>query len=1481
MGQSFPYQLAFAGLLARHLATPLDLPALLDDVVQLLHEHLPLEAALFFIPEEEGWCLMAARDAQGASLLKAEAVPETVGAQREHTSARTGTLLPRTAGELPPPPLARLNSGGGRWVIPLIKEDKLLALLDLYPAQPLSQAEEELLDSLQSPLVTVLHRAHQPRRFDPEPEESLLNGQPASARSASFELLHHSLTKIAQAKNVSGILQLIADYVQASGWQRVAVTLRDRHYFRVTHLASAGLTQEEHQHLIQTAKHGNVWFERLGPDYERFRHDGWYYLPARDPAVRALGLGGLESKTERSGEGTWHPEDILYMPLRDHTGHPIGLVVMDDPEDEQAPTVERMRPLQLFVRNAALMLDNRRLQWESARRLAATQLVQETAALVSASRGAQEIVQHLIEKLSSRFDYPMVAVYLREGDTFVLTGQIGYPEWTNFDLINQQAGVVGRAVRDKAVQWVPDVSEDPDYVMGNSDVVSEVAIPLLHSNEVLGLINVESTVSRPLTLEDKELLATLGEQLATAITNAQLFRDMQRHALQVKTASELSRHITSILSIEQLLSEVVQLIRRNFGYYHVHIFLHSREHERWVMYAASGEAAAELRGRGYSFAPDEGIVGHVGATGMVLLVPDVAQDQRYISHPLLPKTRAQLGIPLRLGNQVLGVLDVHTDVPHGLTESDRELLESLANQIAVALNNAQLFSEVETQLAERERLYQASFAISSAQSVEEVLEAVMRPLAAPHLIRAGLLIPEHGEEGLGIETVPEVLEVAAIWNPTARPLLIQPNTRLRAETMPSLHNMVTDYVQVVSNVQEDERLDPVTRAIISQLGVNSLALVPLRGGKYVMGWLLLMSNRLNALDEKLLKPYQTLADQAALAVERVELLSQTQLRAERLSVLNTLASNVISSLDLQKTLEDSVQAMAQLFRVRQSGLLLFEQGNTRSRLVAQYREDGFRHTQTIYVPIKGNPLTERLLETRAPVYIKQISTDPLAIRIREGTHPRSYTAMLVVPLLSRDRVIGSISLDIVGEERHLDPEEINLAQTIAAHIATAVENAKLFEEATRRAYNMETASQVGQQLTKISDEEQLMREVVQLICDRFDFYYVGIYLQSEESGRLVLREGSGTLGRAMKSRRIVLWPEQGIPGYVLSAGETIISDDVHKDARFMRTPLLPATSAQAAIPLKVGGELLGVLDVHSAKIGVFHSDTIAVLTTIADQIAIALQNARLFGVQRANLKQLQEVDRLKSEFLASMSHELRTPLNSIIGFSKIILRGIDGPITETQRQDLTSIYNSGHHLLALITDILDLSKIAAGKMDLHREALHLNEVVSEVLQTLEPQASERDLKLEGEFEDNLPMAHADKIRVRQILLNLLSNAIKFTERGGVFVNVRRVATAQPSDKLSHCVGDPHGNYLEIAVRDTGIGIKSEDQELVFEEFRQVDSSSKRRSGGTGLGLAISRRFAELHGGALWLQSRYGIGSTFRFTLPVVADSTNSDSQSTT
>ena len=287
------------------------------------------------------------------------------------------------------------------------------------------------------------------------------------------------------------------------------------------------------------------------------------------------------------------------------------------------------------------------------------------------------------------------------------------------------------------------------------------------------------------------------------------------------------------------------------------------------------------------------------------------------------------------------------------------------------------------------------------------------------------------------------------------------------------------------------------------------------------------------------------------------------------------------------------------------------------------------------------------------------------------------------------------------------------------------------------------------------------------------------------------------------------------------------------------------------VPMLRDGQPVGVVGVGDREPGGLSDKHVTLVRTFADQAVIAIENVRLFNELESANRELEAASRHKSEFLANMSHELRTPLNAVIGFSEVLLQRMFGELNAKQDEYLQDIYASGQHLLSLINDILDLSKIEAGRMELQMTDFDFPTTLDNTLTLIRERAGRKGIALHLSVDERLGQLRADERKIRQVVLNLLSNAIKFTPEGG-----RIEVVAVPRDE-----------FVEVSVNDTGVGIAPEDQEAVFEEFRQVGTAAKKVEG-TGLGLALSRKFIELHGGRIWVQSQEGIGSTFTFTIPV-------------
>jgi signal transduction histidine kinase len=332
---------------------------------------------------------------------------------------------------------------------------------------------------------------------------------------------------------------------------------------------------------------------------------------------------------------------------------------------------------------------------------------------------------------------------------------------------------------------------------------------------------------------------------------------------------------------------------------------------------------------------------------------------------------------------------------------------------------------------------------------------------------------------------------------------------------------------------------------------------------------------------------------------------------------------------------------------------------------------------------------------------------------------------------------------------------------------------------------------------------------------------------------------------------------EGATGRAAALGSPVQIPDLRADPQY--TGMLRRFQEQAgnrsllAVPLLREGRVLGSLAVSRKEPGNFAPEVVELLQTFAAQSTLAIQNARLFREIAQKSHELEIASQHKTQFLANMSHELRTPLNAILGYTELIADGIYGEVPESIGAIMERVQGSGHNLLGLINDVLDLSKIEAGQLTLAINDYSFQDTVQSVISSVEPLASEKKLKLTADLADDLPIGHGDERRIAQVLMNLVGNAIKFTDAGEV--------------KVSVTVDD---EMFVASVIDTGPGIPEEQQKEIFEEFQQVDSSSTRKKGGTGLGLAIAKRIVELHGGRIWVVSSAGQGSTFSFSLPINA-----------
>ncbi|HXJ81620.1 MAG TPA: GAF domain-containing protein [Candidatus Methylomirabilis sp.] len=515
------------------------------------------------------------------------------------------------------------------------------------------------------------------------------------------------------------------------------------------------------------------------------------------------------------------------------------------------------------------------------------------------------------------------------------------------------------------------------------------------------------------------------------------------------------------------------------------------------------------------------------------------------------------------------------------------------------------------------------------------------------------------------------------------------------------------------------------------------------------------------------------------------------------------------------------------------------------------------------VPVaRGTVGGRSILERRA---IQVVDLQAEAGEFPEGSaFAREYghRTIVTVPLLREGVPLGTISLRRTYAEPFTD-KQIALLQTFADQAVIAIENVRLFKELQERTRalarsveELQVLGEVGRAVSSTLDLETVLTTIIRRAnqLSGTDFGVIYEYDEATEQFRLratenlaedlveILRttplaRGEGAMGRAAEAREPVQIPDILEEGTYQSSVRDALVRSGHR--------------ALLAVPLLREDTIIGGLVVNRKAPGAFPPETVELLKTFATQSVLAIQNARLFREIEEKSAELEVANRHKSEFLANMSHELRTPLNAVIGFSEVLIDRLFGELNVKQEEYLQDILSSGRHLLSLINDILDLSKIEAGRMELDLGPFDLPVAVDNALTLVRERASRHGIGLKVSVDPRVGQIVADERKVKQVLVNLLSNAVKFTSEGGqVTVSVARA-----------------NGSVEIAVSDTGIGIAHEDQDTIFEEFRQVGSDYTRKREGTGLGLPLAKRFVELHGGRIWVKSEVGKGSTFTFSIP--------------
>lgn len=647
------------------------------------------------------------------------------------------------------------------------------------------------------------------------------------------------------------------------------------------------------------------------------------------------------------------------------------------------------------------------------------------------------------------------------------------------------------------------------------------------------------------------------------------------------------------------------------------------------------------------------------------------------------------------------------------------------------------------------------------------------------------------------------------------------------------------------------------------------------------------------------------ATQAAIAIENARLHAGTVKRSEELQALLRSTRTIMGGLDLRGTLDRIIQEAAQISGIRHVKVVLVDKEAGAVRVAAAVGRPA-EMFEGFAVPL-GTGTSGLVAATGEPLFIADCQNDPRNQLFWDQDRKLGIHTYLGLPIKIRDEVLGVLTFNTI-EPHEYSPEELAYLAAFADQAAIALENARLHDATVQQLADLKALHDMGRAIASgMTLEEQL-----EILIERLgrtagaQRVLVGL-LDSADANRFRLCLAYDASKPEPWLRNLDLsWDKYPEIQEAVRTGRLLVIPDIFADpflAPVQEHLKRVGLRSLVVIPLVVQGKTIGVVSLgYLGQSRTVTDEELGRFQSFAAQGAIAIQQARLYDEVRrsailleakvedrtrelrvANLKlqeatrQAEEASRHKSEFLANMSHEIRTPLNAVIGFSDLLREQRVGPLNEKQLRYISHIWNGGKHLLQLISDILDLSKVEAGKFILKPEPLLVTQTLEDILVIARGLTNKKEQDLQTDIASDLPPLTADHVRFKQILFNLLSNAIKFTPDGGrITLTARRVDwsngqvvdSSRPIDQLTTRPIDSARDWLEVAVRDTGVGIKPEDMSRLFQEFVQLETTQAQRHEGSGLGLALSKRLVELHGGRIWAESEgEGRGSTFTIVLP--------------